>query len=602
MKYKYYKNIVSLTIFTLIILCVQFVSTSEHSSPSDFLENLPNTPGASNFARSSFSFIQKDKKKNMKKKKKNFRRRPRLDAAKIYLESWLTISSTSFRNTRLYPLMQNGNGPQLVIDVDKHNFRINSEYEKGTRSKSPGKNYFWFRLSGRHIYYSNNEKTINILDNIYIDKISATFAVNGKNKLKCFYFKDSRRVKYKVCSKDVNLRNKWVCQIQKNVGQPQDPMCGAKKIKKVETGKETIPASDNIIERTITQPLIIIPRPSKMCNEKWDYANKGREWECQCRDGNEQSPINLPLHQKAISSSIKPIFEYEQFDPISTSNFKDGLVKAGQPIKIRFLNHSIRLFHPNMGKVITLDGAVYIAEEIVFHTPSEHTIKGERFDMEMQVIHRGVTTGDIAKTVILSLLFKKKAGYYNKFMDSLDVYNLPNPAEPFRDITESLFIPYAFLDSKSPDMPIMNPFSFYTYSGSETQPPCAERTILYITSKPIYLGSVALEMFKEAIKVQEIENESGEKVTPMFVPDNNRLQQKLNGRAIFHYDHLANCGPAATNAAIGLGNRNRKRGKRGHYEKKISTITEYNYVSGEKPSGMPGAFVVSRDEAKPDQI
>ena len=34
----------------------------------------------------------------------------------------------------------------------------------------------------------------------------------------------------------------------------------------------------------------------------------------------------------------------------------------------------------------------------------------------MQIIHKGVTAGDIAKTVILCILFKKKAGVFNKFM------------------------------------------------------------------------------------------------------------------------------------------------------------------------------------------
>jgi hypothetical protein len=206
----------------------------------------------------------------------------------------------------------------------------------------------------------------------------------------------------------------------------------------------------------------------------------------------------------------------------------------------------------------------------------------------------------VAKTAILSLLFKKKAGIYNKFIDTLDIYNLPNPSEPLRDITESLFIPYAFLESNSPDMPIINPFSFYTYSGSETQPPCAERTIVYVTSKPIFIGSVALEMFKEAIKKPDFLNETGDLVSNMFPAANFRAPQKLNGRAVFYYDHLQNCGPAVTNAAIGLGIRGKRR-VNGHFEKKISENAEYFYVGGEKPSGFPGAFVVSEKEAKGQQ-
>ena len=37
---------------------------------------------------------------------------------------------------------------------------------------------------------------------------------------------------------------------------------------------------------------------------------------------------------------------------------------------------------------------------------------------------------------------------------------------------------------------------------------------------------------------------------------------------------------------------------KGHYEKVIKKVENYFWVSGEKPSGMPGALVVSKKEAK----
>lgn len=610
MKFKY-TNLVHLCIFLILILFLKSVNSQDNTYSED-QENLPEIPGAANFVKSSntYSFLEAPKKKNIKKKKK-VNRRPKLDHRKIYLEGWLSISSRSFRNYYLYPPIRFSDGREIVIDINSKYFRKNSLYDKRDKTLVPGKYYFWFRLSGRHVYYSLKKDDINILDNIYISHISYALALDSFSKnAKCFYIKDNRNIKYVMCAQTLQLRNLWICQIQRNLGQPEDPLCkgikkkpkGKKPAKnKYKTVQETLPADDKIIEKTITQPVIIIPQPSKMCNDKWDYSNKGRDWECVCKEGKQQSPIDLPPTDKAILSAVKPIFQYEEFDPISPANFKDGLVKSGKPIKIRYLNHSIRIYHPNMGKAITLDGAVYVAEEIVFHTPAEHTINGRRFDMEMQIIHKGVTAGDIAKTVILSLLFKKKAGVFNKFIDKLNVFNLPSPAEPYRDITESLFIPYAFLDSSDPDIQLMNPFSFYTYSGSETQPPCAERTVVYVTSKPINIGSVAIEMFREAIKTPDTLNDEGEMVSPMFPPENNRAIQPQNGRAIFHYDHLAFCGPMALTM-----NKRKKTDdniinrRKGHYEKKESTLTEYFYVNGETPSGLPGAYVVSPKEAQLD--
>jgi hypothetical protein len=43
--------------------------------------------------------------------------------------------------------------------------------------------------------------------------------------------------------------------------------------------------------------------------------------------------------------------------------------------------------------------------------------------------------------------------------------------------------------------------------------------------------------------------------------------------------------------------KNRKKDE-GHYEKYVTTRQELIYVPGNKPSGLPGAFVVSKEEAE----
>ncbi len=42
----------------------------------------------------------------------------------------------------------------------------------------------------------------------------------------------------------------------------------------------------------------------------------------------------------------------------------------------------------------------------------------------------------------------------------------------------------------------------------------------------------------------------------------------------------------------------RKETENGHYEKYIKTEHQIIFVPGDKPSGLPGAFVVSEEEAK----
>ncbi len=39
----------------------------------------------------------------------------------------------------------------------------------------------------------------------------------------------------------------------------------------------------------------MIPKPSRFCNDGWDYNEKGDDWECKCseKESLTQSPINI---------------------------------------------------------------------------------------------------------------------------------------------------------------------------------------------------------------------------------------------------------------------------------------------------------------------
>ena len=76
------------------------------------------------------------------------------------------------------------------------------------------------------------------------------------------------------------------------------------------------------------------------------------------------------------------------------------MYKEGENLKIKYEDNSIRIKAPSFGKVVTLDGGVYQATEIIFNTPANHQLNGIIYDMEMQVVHKGISQGDIAKNVI----------------------------------------------------------------------------------------------------------------------------------------------------------------------------------------------------------
>ena len=104
----------------------------------------------------------------------------------------------------------------------------------------------------------------------------------------------------------------------------------------------------------------------------------------------------LTLQSSLSSNTIK--------SPVNTI---EGYLTKNANIKLEYVDNASRLIYLKIGKVVTLDGAIYYAQEIIFHTPAEHTINGKNFDMEIQVVHHGQTKGDIAKQISLTSLIKK---------------------------------------------------------------------------------------------------------------------------------------------------------------------------------------------------
>jgi carbonic anhydrase len=504
------------------------------------------------------------------------------------LEDWLLISSASFQNTQRFPPITLPNGTQIPIKVDQELFRENPmECNKTSNDTCDLK--FYFRLAPQlHIYYSSSPDDVNILGTVSIQNIDKVS--DPQNPIRtvcgdsyCFEIKDTVNSNWKLCAESYAMALKWVCGIEKELGQLPRREC-----------RPILPNTIiKVVEKTITQPLIIIPLPSRHCNDGWNYQQNGDDWECDCKEGVEQSPIDLPnFTGECIDSPVKPLFAYIEVEHNAEYDTIDRQMEKNKKLQLQIYDNSFKIFHHNFGKLTTIDGAIYFCEEIVIHSPSEHTIQGKKFDMEIQFVHYGASKGDIAKQVVLSYLIEKKAGVYNKFFDDLDFFNLPNPLGKTRDIDHDLFIPKIFYDSNNEDsdlIPLMKPFSFYTYQGSLTAPPCTERTIMYVAKEPIQLSSTVIQLFQEALRVPDMIDAKGDIIVSDWVPQSNRNIQNLNGRPVFCYDHEKYCGPDPTPP---------KPKPVGHYEKVAQKATHYFYVNGDKPSGLPGAFVVSEKEAK----
>ena len=250
----------------------------------------------------------------------------------------------------------------------------------------------------------------------------------------------------------------------------------------------------------------------------------------------------------------------------------------------------MRIFADKFGRIVTMDGSIFHANEINLHSPSEHKLDGKQYDFEVSILHSGVSQGDIAKQVTLSFLFEKSPGKYNGFIEDLDYFDLPNTLNHERFLKNPVSVQNILKTEESEQVGTMTPFSFYTYQGSLTTPPCTEDTIIYVASQPLAISSTALELIKESTRIPDMMDNRGNIIVSNSINDTYRNVQPLNGRPVFWFDHTKTCGPAPP--VVSTDNSS------GHYEKVRKAFTSYFYVSNDSPSGLPNAWVVSEDEAK----
>jgi carbonic anhydrase len=530
------------------------------------------------------------------KKKKNMSLEKKTQVGNLWnstklVENWMSISSKSFIDRQKFPDIILPDNTRAQIKTDEDMFRINDAYGfnfTSSTDKPPSTKSFYARLSGTYIYYSPTPSDYNILGSIKISKVESVGpqgnGITG-NGLFCVKVIDVEEQQWKLCNSDEIVRKQWLCRIQFTLQMALDNSCYNGIV------DDEYESSYNV--KHVIRPIILIPTPSKYCNGEWDYQRNGKDWECECKEGRAQSPINLPEIKKVIDSKVKPLFQYEEIAYQKEETGADGQKTKTNILKLEIEKGTLQIKADSFGKLITMDGAKYNAHTIKIHTPGQHKIDHKRFDVEVEIIHQGITKGDIAKQVILSFMFEKKPGYTAKFIDDIDVFNLPSVLNPRVDLTTNININALLYDSEYKDSVVSKPFSFYTYQGSLTAPPCTEDTIVYVASKPIGIGTTALQLLKEAIRVPDFKDKDGNMIQTHIKPVNNRETQDKNGRPIYHYDHTKYCNVEEL--------QNNEKPK-GHYEKFVAKVNKYIFVNSQYPSGTPGSYVVSEDEAKGNPI
>jgi carbonic anhydrase len=144
-----------------------------------------------------------------------------------------------------------------------------------------------------------------------------------------------------------------------------------------------------------------------------------------------------------------------------------------------------------------VDGAKYALREMRTHTPSEHTVDGARFDMELQLVHTldgGGGGGGAARQVVVAVLFSAAggAGAEPPFLGELAA---TIGMEHFGSSPRWLARDFSFKAVAGALRGGARMTSYYKYRGSLTQPPCTEGVTWFVVKHPLTVGAATLGAF-----------------------------------------------------------------------------------------------------------
>ena len=207
-----------------------------------------------------------------------------------------------------------------------------------------------------------------------------------------------------------------------------------------------------------------------------------------CASGRAQSPIDIVKPSAAKdTAALRTRFPPAALKIAHHEHVADG-INNGHTIQINYAG----------GDNLTLGDASYALVQYHFHGPSEHTVNGKHFPMEMHLVHKSAD----GKLAVIGVFIAE--GAQNAAFDPVWA-NLPSKKG------EETHYPSVNVDV---DRLLPSARTSYRYDGSLTTPPCSESVKWVVMTTPIELSAAQIGAFTSRIR------------------DNNRPTQPLNGRRV----------------------------------------------------------------------
>ncbi|CAH9138263.1 unnamed protein product [Cuscuta epithymum] len=226
---------------------------------------------------------------------------------------------------------------------------------------------------------------------------------------------------------------------------------------------------------------------------RWGELKK--EWAA-CGDGKMQSPLALsaPIIKRR-GGVRKP----------GVKITRNSYMPANATLHNR--GHDISIEWVGDPGSIPINGKHFSLKAVHWHSPSEHTLHGTRYDLELHALHMNTDqTSGKNTTAVFSVLYRigRKP---NRFLSRL-TKNIASMKDQKGEVRNAGFVDPNKIQFISND--------YYRYTGSLTTPPCTEDVIWTVNKKIHNVSRKQVKLLREAV------HDSAERNARPLQPRNNR--------------------------------------------------------------------------------
>ena len=206
-----------------------------------------------------------------------------------------------------------------------------------------------------------------------------------------------------------------------------------------------------------------------------------------CDGGKMQSPIDIEKTAKADLPELRAEFKPAALKIVHHEHMAD-VINTGHSIQVNYTE----------GDTLKVGAEEFELLQYHFHSPSEHTVGGKHFPLEMHMVHKSAN----GKLAVVGVFIEE--GKHNSAFDPV-WSNLPSSKSVQHHLEHVTVDVNQLLPTRK---------TTYRYDGSLTTPPCSEGVKWIVMTDPVQVSARQINAFRNVMK------------------DNNRPVQPLNGRKV----------------------------------------------------------------------